>query len=168
MEVESGELNLQAGGSSAAGTFTVLAGATLGFSGGPVFDAASTISGAGAVTLSGSMTIPGTYNVSGSTTIYVGAQDVVDFSGAVDIDGSTLSVGTLANGGGLVTFHDTPLDVSSITLNYATLTTGPIETADLSIGGWGNVGRFRRGHGHRKRVTMGQWYGKHLRRANVG
>ena len=137
VEVESGELNLQAGGSSAAGTFTVLAGATLGFSGGPVFDAASTISGAGAVTLSGSMTIPGTYNVSGSTTIYVGAQDVVDFSGAVDIDGSTLSVGTLANGGGLVTFHDTPLDVSSITLNYATLTTGPIETADLSIGGWG-------------------------------
>jgi hypothetical protein len=91
VQVNSGTLALNAGGTHA-GSFTVASGSTLSFGGGNhTFQAASSISGAGNVvfTGTGATVMNGGYNVTGTTAL---SGNNVTFGGAVTSVGSSLSI----------------------------------------------------------------------------
>jgi autotransporter-associated beta strand protein len=96
VQVQTGTLNL-AGGGTGSGSFSVSAGATLGFTGGTfnlggnIFDNANiiNINGATLTSDSGAITIPGTVNFTSGT--LTGGSGPLTFSGALTWTGGTIS-----------------------------------------------------------------------------
>jgi hypothetical protein len=139
VNVTSGTLKMSGGGSGTGGTYTVSAGATLGFDGSFTLNATTTVSGAGtgefgsgtvalaggavydvtggltadggSVTFGTGDTISGPVSVSGSSTVVFGAGTTVASPGAVVLTSGTLNVST-----------GTPVSVPSLSVNSATFT----------------------------------------------
>ena len=99
VDVPEGEVDVQGGGTSTGGSFTVESGATLGLGGTYTLDANSSITGAGTVgfgitsggptsfPLDANVTVAGSYNVTGTTLL---GSATVNFNGPVLGVGSTL------------------------------------------------------------------------------
>ncbi|HEV3416005.1 MAG TPA: hypothetical protein VG056_04310, partial [Pirellulales bacterium] len=138
LHLTSGTLHLTGGVTSTGGVFVVDAGAELPMGGGVSLDAASSVSGAGSVGFNpGSVTVAGRYNVTGETDLEPNSGDTVDFSGNVQNVGTTLFV-ELASGGQptpVITFHNTPINVTNLTLPGGVLTTGPIQASSFTWSG---------------------------------
>ena len=107
VDVKSGTLDLESGGTSTGGTFTAESGTDLdlgvgrGVGGGATwsFDSSSSIGGAGTVTFfgEGTININGTYDVTGTTNTASSISGVtVNFDGPVDSIGSSLIVNEVA------------------------------------------------------------------------
>jgi hypothetical protein len=126
---QTGDLEFNGSVTSTGGSFVVDGGGGLVFAGSVALDSASSISGAGSVLFQfGSATVAGTYNVTGSTVLRA---ETADFSGNVPSVGSSLTVGS--QGPTTVDFHDSPLNVSNLTLQgSAVLTSGPIQTTNFN------------------------------------
>jgi hypothetical protein len=98
VNVQTGLLSFDRGGSATAGTFSVSSGATLRFGGSSNFplDSSSSISGAGSVEVAGSdVSHPGSYNISGGTTASNGTltlNGTVSSLGPVSVSGGTLDL----------------------------------------------------------------------------
>ncbi len=152
VDVQSGTLSLQGGGTDTSGTFTVESGTTLNLGGSRTLDAASSIGGAGTVDFtggaSGTIGMDGTYDVTGATIDnYSGG--TVTMAGTVNSIGAafTSSSGTLnfttafpgAAGtiptvlvnGGTANFETNPLSATTLTITGGTLT----GTADFTVSG---------------------------------
>ena len=110
VDVQSGTLELEAGGTSTGSMFTVESGATLDFAGTWTLDANSTVDGAGTVTFAGTdtITVNGGYDITGAT--------VLAGSGTVDVDGPIESIGAaLTVEGGTLTLSG-PFSASAGTI----------------------------------------------------
>ncbi len=97
VDVKSGTLELEVGGTSTGSTFTVESGATLFLGGTSTLDDNSPIEGAGNVTFatSDTITLNGAYDITGTT--FVTDSGTVDLNGPIDSIGASLTVdgGTL-------------------------------------------------------------------------
>jgi hypothetical protein len=115
VNVQTGLLSLDRGGSATAGTFSVSSGATLRFgSQSFVFDAATSIAGSGSVeTSDATVTHPGSYNISGGTT---------SSNGSFTLSGTVSSLGPITISGGLLTLSSaSALSTSSLNITSGTL-----------------------------------------------
>ncbi len=85
----------------------------------------------------------GVYDVTGQNVIRVNPGDGVDFSGTVQGVGSSHFVGVLNLGTPLttVTFHNTPITVTDLTLSSVVLTTGAIQATNVTWTGARCTGR---------------------------
>ncbi|MEA2163027.1 MAG: large repetitive protein [Thermoanaerobaculia bacterium] len=115
VNVQTGLLSLDRGGSATGGTFSVASGATLRFgSQSFAFDAATSISGSGAVeTSDATVTHPGSYNISGGTT---------SSNGSFTLTGTVSSLGPITVSGGLLTLSSaSALSTTSLNITSGTL-----------------------------------------------
>jgi Bacterial Ig-like domain (group 3) len=152
VDVQAGTLHLDGGGTVTNSTFTVETGADLGLGGAFNFDSTSTIEGAGSVSFevdayneTATINMNGTYDVTGATAVAGAGTTTVDFDGAVDSVGASLSaqsgklnfnspfIGTggtiptvLASTGGTLNFGANDLTATTLTVTGIDTETGTV------------------------------------------
>jgi uncharacterized repeat protein (TIGR01451 family) len=126
VNVQTGLLSLDRGGSATAGTFSVSSGTTLRFGGSSNFplDSSSSISGAGSVEVSGSdVSHPGSYNISGGTTAS---------NGTLTLNGTVSGLGPIAVSGGTLDLSST----SALATSNLSMTAGQLKgSSTLTVNG---------------------------------
>ena len=150
VDVQTGTLSLDVGGTDTAGSYTSESGATLELGGSRTLDAASTIGGAGTVDFgyfgnAGTISMLGTYSVTGTT---------IDDGGTVNIGGTVNSIGTAftSSSGALnftTAFPGSAGTIATVNISKGTANFGPnaltvttltnsanlINTGDITISG---------------------------------
>ncbi len=120
--VNNGLLELNGGGNSTGGTYTVASGATLQLGGSQEIDASSSISGANVILggANGISNIAASYDVSDSTSVTQGTHNldgpIADLGSALSVSGGTLTVN-----GAVTTFSDS-VTISNGTLDLVAVT----------------------------------------------
>ncbi len=120
--VNNGLLELNGGGNSTGGTYTVASGATLQLGGSQEIDASSSISGANVILggANGISNIAASYDVSDSTSVTQGTHNldgpIADLGSALSVSGGTLTVN-----GAVTTFSDS-VTISNGTLDLVSVT----------------------------------------------
>jgi uncharacterized repeat protein (TIGR01451 family) len=126
VNVQTGLLSFDRGGSATAGTFSVSSGATLRFGGSSNFplDSSSSISGAGSVEVAGSdVSHPGSYNISGGTTAS---------NGTLTLNGTVSSLGPISVSGGTLDLSS----ASALTTSSLSMTAGQLKgSSTLTVNG---------------------------------
>ncbi len=151
-DVQTGTLQLNAGGSGGGGTFTVASGATLGFGGGTHTPTTITLAAtgtlsvtAGTVDLTGNSTLSGTVLVATPGTLkFNGGTSTLDATSSVSGDGIVEFAAGTATVNGTYAVTGTSTHITGGTVNFENIVTPATTTGlTMSAGTLGGAGQFR-------------------------